>query len=68
MSSSGQHPLEPSSMTGLPVVVNVVWIVAHTKVRATKNPHDLPGIPAVRREPDNRNSTFHPAFRCTSAS
>jgi hypothetical protein len=29
---------EPSSMTGLPVAVNVVWIVAQTTVRATKGP------------------------------
>jgi hypothetical protein len=41
--------LEPSSMTGLPVAVNVVWIVAHTTVRATKSPLDLPPIPAVRK-------------------
>src|SRR5262245_58235769 len=33
--------IEPSSMTGLPVAVNVVWIVAHTTVRATKDPLEL---------------------------
>jgi hypothetical protein len=40
---------EPSSMAGLPVAVNVVWIVAHTTVRATKSPLDLPAIRAARK-------------------
>ena len=33
--------LEPASMAGLPVAVNMVWIVAHTTVRAIKDPPDL---------------------------
>jgi hypothetical protein len=41
--------LEPSSMTGLPVAVNVVWIVAQTTVRATKNPLDLRAMRAARK-------------------
>jgi hypothetical protein len=40
---------EPSSMTGLPVAVNVVWIVAHTTVRATKDPLDLRALRAARK-------------------
>ncbi len=40
---------EPSSMAGLPVAVNVVWIVAHTTVRATKDPLDLRAIRSARK-------------------
>jgi hypothetical protein len=40
---------EPSSKTGLPVAVNVVWIVAHTTVRATKDPLDLRALRAARK-------------------
>ena len=41
--------LEPASMAGLPVAVNMVWIVAHTTVRATKSPLDLRVIRAARK-------------------
>jgi hypothetical protein len=41
--------IEPSSMTGLPVAVNVVWIVAHTTVRATKDPLQLRALRAARK-------------------
>lgn len=41
---------EPASMAGLPVAVNMVWIVAHTTVRATKGPLDvLPAMPAAKK-------------------
>jgi hypothetical protein len=41
--------IEPSSMTGLPVAVNVVWIVAQTTVRATKDPLQLRALRAARK-------------------
>ena len=41
--------LEPSSKTGLPVAVNVVWIVAHTTVRATKGPLEIRALRAARK-------------------
>jgi hypothetical protein len=41
--------IEPSSMIGLPVAVNVVWIVAHTTVRATKDPLQLRALRAARK-------------------
>jgi hypothetical protein len=41
--------LEPASMAGLPVAVNMVWIVAHTTVRAIKDPPDLRAIRAARK-------------------
>lgn len=40
---------EPSSKTGLPVAVNVVWIVAHTTVRATKGPLEMRALRAARK-------------------
>ena len=41
---------EPAKVSGLPVAVNMVWLVAHTTVRASKSPIiDLPTVPAVRK-------------------
>jgi hypothetical protein len=40
---------EPASMAGLPVAVNMVWIVAHTTVRATKDPLDLRALRAAKK-------------------
>jgi hypothetical protein len=40
---------EPASMAGLPVAVNMVWIVAHTTVRATKDPLELRALRAARK-------------------
>jgi hypothetical protein len=36
---------EPARVAGLPVAVNIVWMVAHTTVRASKGAMDM------RREP-----------------
>ena len=55
---------EPARMAGLPVAVNMVWLVAHTTVHANKNqPIDLPVVPAAKkraaflRQPQNSPST-----------
>ncbi len=40
---------EPASMAGLPVAMHMVWIVAHTTVRATKDPIDLSAMPAGKK-------------------
>ena len=41
---------EPARMAGLPVAVNMVWLVAHTTVHANKNaPIDVPVVPAVKK-------------------
>jgi Putative zinc-finger len=41
---------EPARVLGLPVAVNMVWLVAHTTVRATKIPIvDLPTVPVARK-------------------
>ena len=50
---------EPSSMAGLPVAVNMVWIVAHTTVRATKDPLDLRALRAARKR-DGIDGTRQP--------
>jgi hypothetical protein len=36
-------------MAGLPVAVNMVWIVAHTTVRATKAPIDVRVLRAAKK-------------------
>ena len=41
---------EPARMDGLPVAVNMVWLVAHTTVRASKDgSSDLPVVPAAKK-------------------
>jgi len=42
MGSASQARFEPASRAGEPVAVNMVWIVAHTTVRAGKASLDLP--------------------------
>lgn len=38
---------EPASLAGAPVAVNMIWLVAHTTVRASKHPLDVPALPSV---------------------
>jgi len=40
---------EPASMAGSPVAVNMIWLVAHTTVRASKHPLDLPAAPTAKK-------------------
>ena len=41
---------EPARMAGLPVAVNMVWLVAHTTVHANKSQSvDLPIVPAAKK-------------------
>lgn len=40
---------EPTSKAGLPVAVNMVWLVTHTTVRATKDPVELRAMRAARK-------------------
>lgn len=40
---------EPASVAGLPVAVNMIWLVAHTTVRGSKQPLDLPTTPTKKR-------------------
>jgi hypothetical protein len=40
---------EPARVSGLPVAVNMVWLVAYTTVRGTKDPIELPAIPMAKK-------------------
>jgi hypothetical protein len=40
---------EPASVAGLPVAVNMVWLVAHTTVRATARAADPPALPPAKK-------------------
>jgi hypothetical protein len=46
LDAASETRFEPASVAGLPVAVNVVWIVAQTTVRGTR---DVPAPPALRR-------------------
>jgi hypothetical protein len=48
---------EPASVHGLPVAVNMVWLVARTTVRATKRPGNL----SVRPAPKKGSASLEPA-------
>jgi hypothetical protein len=45
LGAASETRFEPASVAGLPVAVNVVWIVAQTTVRAAP---DLPALPGTR--------------------
>lgn len=50
---------EPAKVLGLPVAVNMVWMVAHTTVRATKLPTlDLPVSPSAKKRRVDVPSAF----------
>jgi hypothetical protein len=40
---------EPASVAGLPVAVNMVWLVAHTTVRATARAVEPPALPVTKK-------------------
>jgi hypothetical protein len=40
---------EPARVSGLPVAVNMVWLVAHTTVRGTKDPLNSAVVPAAKK-------------------
>ena len=46
---------EPARVAGLPVAVNMIWLVAHTTVRAAKMPGPLgaPALPLVKKRQVN---------------
>jgi hypothetical protein len=53
LGSVARARFEPARVSGLPVAVNMVWVVAHTTVRAAKLPainFDLP-LPAAKKRP-----------------
>lgn len=66
MGSVSKARFEPAKVSGLPVAVNMVWMVAHTTVRAAKLPSiDLPVTPSAKKRrvvvivpPSGPRSTF----------
>ena len=44
MGAVSRARFEPATRRGLPVAVNMVWLVTHTTVRAVKHPHPLRAI------------------------
>lgn len=40
---------EPARVAGLPIAVNMVWLVTHTTVRGTKIPMDLPVVQSGKK-------------------
>jgi hypothetical protein len=49
LGAASEARFEPASVAGAPVAINVVWIVAHTTVRAPKDALELEMRPAPRR-------------------
>jgi hypothetical protein len=52
MDSVSNTRFEPARVAGLPVAVNIVWMVAHTTVRASKSAIDLATTPVKKRRAD----------------
>lgn len=48
-----QQRFEPARVGGLPIAVNMVWLVAHTTVRGEKVPMDVPAVRAAKKRPVN---------------
>ncbi len=49
LGAMSQARFEPARVAGLPVAVNMVWMVAHTTVRAAKLPIAMPDTPVKKR-------------------
>ncbi len=66
LGSVSRARFEPAKVAGLPVAVNMVWMVARTTVRAAKAPLSL-GLPAVRSVKKRRVDVQIPASPRRSA-
>lgn len=63
MDSVSNARFEPARVAGLPVAVNIVWMVAHTTVRASKGAMNFTTVPTVKkRRADVRVSRVHLAL------
>lgn len=49
MGAVARNRYAPARVDGLPVAVNKVWLVAHTTVHGSKNPHDRPVSIAAKK-------------------
>jgi hypothetical protein len=48
LGAMAQARFEPARVAGLPIAVNMVWLVTHTTVRGTTLP-TLPALPAAKK-------------------
>ena len=53
LGAMSQARFEPARVGGLPIAVNMVWLVTHTTVRGAKLPLDLPVAPTPKKRQAN---------------
>jgi hypothetical protein len=56
---------EPARVGGLPIAVNMVWLVTHTTVRGTEGPKIVPAVPMAKKR--RVEMTVAPSVRKTVA-
>src|SRR5215475_6975418 len=49
LGAMSQARFEPARVGGLPIAVNMVWLVTHTTVRGTEAPKALPAAPVAKK-------------------
>jgi hypothetical protein len=49
MGAMSQARLEPARVAGLPIAVNMIWMVTHTTVRGTSEPSIAPTVPTAKK-------------------
>jgi hypothetical protein len=49
LGAMSQARFEPARVAGLPIAVNMVWLMTHTTVRGTEAPKALPAAPAAKK-------------------
>jgi hypothetical protein len=49
LGAMSQARFEPARVAGLPIAVNMVWLVAHTTVRGTEAPKVVPATPIAKK-------------------
>jgi hypothetical protein len=49
LGAMSQARFEPARVAGLPIAVNMIWLVTHTTVRGTSAPRILPAVPAAKK-------------------
>jgi hypothetical protein len=49
LGAMSQARFEPARVAGLPIAVNMVWLVAHTTVRGTEAPKVVPAAPIAKK-------------------
>jgi hypothetical protein len=55
LGAMSQARFEPARVAGLPIAVNMVWLVAHTTVRGTEAPKVVPAAPIAKKRRVEQN-------------